>query len=232
MARRLKTPEVIVALDVPTITEAVRLARVLRPAVRTMKIGSALFTRVGPQVLERMRVMGFEVMLDLKFHDIPSTVERSVRSAVHHRVKFLTVHASGGRSMLCAAVRAANSEARKLRIRRPWVIAVTVLTSAPQKGSALTREVLRLARDARAAGCDGVVASAREAALLRRRFGRYFKIICPGIRPAADMAGDQVRTATPAQAREAGADAIVIGRPITTNKNPLKKTRMILKELE
>jgi len=171
-------------------------------------------------------------MLDLKFHDIPSTVEQSVRSAVPLRVRLLTVHACGGRSMLRAAVRAARNEARRLRVRRPKVYAVTVLTSAARKGPALSREVLRLARDARSAGCDGVVASAREAAMLRRRLNRRFEIICPGIRPAGNARGDQARVATPAQARIAGANAIVVGRPITADRDPLKKALRIQKELE
>ena len=231
----------IVALDATVEADALRMARALRGAVRIVKVGSALFTACGPAVIRRLRSLGFEIMLDLKFFDIPTTVELSCRSAVRHRVALLTVHASGGRAMLEAAVRGARSEARRLRMKPPKVLAVTVLTSDSGGGSSsVRRRVTALARAALDAGCDGIVASAREAAGLRRTFGARPRIVCPGIRPAPPPGGgvrrgrrdDQRRVSAPAEALAHGASALVVGRPITSAPRPRAATRAMLKEME
>lgn len=228
------TERVIVALDVTTLTEAVGIAHRLRGIVRTVKVGSALFTACGPDAIRRLRRIGCSVMLDLKWHDIPSTVAGSCRAAVRQRVDRLTVHASGGLAMLRAAVQAVRGEARRLRMAvPPQVLAVTVLTSEPvERRAAVTAAVLRLATAADEAGCDGVVASAQEAAALRRRFGARLRIVCPGIRPAWAARGDQRRVATPAEALRAGADALVVGRPITAARDPRVTAQRILHEME
>lgn len=222
----------IVALDLPTTADAVHLARRLRHVVQTVKIGSALFTRSGPEAVRRLRALGFNVMLDLKFFDIPSTVEQSVRAATHHRVTMLTVHAEGGHAMLRAAVKAAHTEAARLRIRPPLVLGVTVLTSSGTgHPTRVATRVLRLAREAARAGCDGVVASAQEAALIRRRLGARLKIFCPAIRPAGVPRGDQARVASPREALVAGADGLIVGRPITAAADPVRAARRILTDM-
>jgi orotidine-5'-phosphate decarboxylase len=242
--------QLIVALDASTAARAMAVARRLRGVVRTVKVGSILFTAGGPSVIQRLRTMGFHIMLDLKFHDIPSTVERSCRAAVRHRVSMLTVHASGGRAMLEAAVQGVRSEAKRLRRRPPLVLGVTTLTSIAERRGRSAREVVRLAGDALQAGCDGVVSSAQEADRLRRRFGRRLRIVCPGIRPAGTRAGDsstrfarsgssraksrddQRRIATPADAMRRGADVLVVGRPITEARNPRAAAYELLKAIE
>ncbi|MBI4004276.1 MAG: orotidine-5'-phosphate decarboxylase [Candidatus Omnitrophica bacterium] len=234
MRRQLAAAErVIVALDVPTGSQALKLARRLTGIVRTLKVGSALFTACGPSVVQRLRALRFHVMLDLKFFDIPNTVEQSCRAAVRHRVAMLTVHASGSGAMLRAAVLGARTEARRLGVPRPLVLGVTVLTSTADGGpSRVTAEVVRLARVAQQAGCDGVVASAHEVRALRRRFGGRLWIACPGIRPRSTSRDDQRRVATPAAAVKEGADFLVIGRPITASRNPRKAAQDILEEME
>jgi orotidine-5'-phosphate decarboxylase len=216
-----------------TASEALAMARRIRGLVPTVKVGSVLFTAVGPTILARLRALRFRVMLDLKFFDIPNTVEQSVRSAVHHRVAMLTVHASGAGAMLRAAVLGARTEARRLGVPRPLVLGVTVLTSTADGGpSRVTAEVLRLARAAQQAGCDGVVASAHEAAVLRRYLGQRMCIVCPGIRPRGGRQDDQRRVATPGAAVRAGADFLVVGRPITASRNPRKAIQILLEEME
>lgn len=225
---------VIAALDTPSLNQAVRIAKQLQGLIQCVKIGSILFTAEGPRAIERMRALGFDVFLDLKFHDIPSTVEKSCRAAVAHRIAMLTVHASGGREMLHAAAAGVRHEAARLRIRRPKVVGVTVLTSqgaADQAGS-LRRDVIALAQTARHAGLDGVVASPQEARDIRRRMPRPWLIVCPGIRPAGASKRDQARVATPRQALDAGADWLVVGRPITEAARPREATCRIIEELE
>lgn len=216
----------IVALDATTLAQALRLARALRGVVRTVKVGSILFTAAGPGIIRRLKALGFRVMLDLKFHDIPHTVERSCQAAARLGVSLLTVHAAGGPEMLAAAVRGSRTAGR----RSPLVLAVTVLTSAGAAGA--QARVLALAKDAAKAGCGGVVASALDAAALRRRFGRRLRIACPGIRPASADRGDQKRVATPEAAVAAGADWLVIGRPVTGARNPRQAARGIVRGME
>ena len=222
----------IVALDFTSAAPALRIARRLRGIVRTVKIGSALFTACGPEVIRRIRALGFQVMLDLKFHDIPSTVKLSCRAAVHQRVSLLTVHAVGERAMLEAAARGVREEAARLRVPRPKVVAVTVLTSVSADGASVRRQVLRLAGLALRAGCDGVVASAQEAPALRKRFARKLRLVCPGIRPASARREDQRRVCTPANALAAGADMLVVGRPITAARRPRTAAQQILNEMK
>lgn len=221
----------IVALDFTTLSQALRLATRLQGMVRTVKIGSVLFTAEGPGAIQRLRRLGFEVMLDLKFFDIPSTVELSCRAAARHRVSLLTVHASGERAMLEAAVKGVREEATRQRTTRPRVLGVTVLTSVGGTASS-TAHVLQLAQRALSAGCDGVVASAREARALRRRFGKRLEIVCPGIRPVHTGHSDQQRVTTPAEALDAGADRLVVGRPIAAATNPRTATQQLLQEME
>lgn len=234
MRRRLASADrVIVALDLPTASQALALARQLTGIVRTLKVGSALFTACGPSVVQRLRALHFRVMLDLKFFDIPNTVEQSCRVAVRHGVSMLTVHASGSPEMLRAAVLGVRAEARRIAVQRPLVLGVTVLTSVGgSTTSRVTSEVLRLARAVRQAGCDGVVASVQEARALRRRFGGRLWIVCPGIRPRSTSRDDQQRVAPPAAAVTDGADFLVIGRPITASRNPRKAAQDILEEME
>lgn len=238
----------IVALDYTTLAPALRMARQLQGLVETVKVGSVLFTACGPLAIQRMQALGFRVMLDLKFLDIPSTVEQSCRAATAHRVSMITVHASGEPSMLTAAVRGVREEAKRLRVPPPLLLGVTVLTSVGQASPrVLQQRVLQRALAAEKAGCDGVVASAHEAPALRKRLAHRTKIICPGIRPACaapfgsdgGAAGrpahaansDQQRVVTPREALARGADALVIGRPITAAMRPRAALQQILDEM-
>jgi orotidine-5'-phosphate decarboxylase len=223
----------IVALDATAPAPALRTARQLRGIVRTVKIGSALFTACGPDILRRLRALGFEIMLDLKFHDIPSTVALSCRAAVAHRVSLMTLHASGGAEMLSAAAEGVRAEAKRLRVPRPRLLAVTVLTSvAARRASSMTRRVVALATLAARSGCDGIVASAHEVRAIRRTLGRSLSIVCPGIRPAGAPASDQSRVCTPADALARGADWLVVGRPITAARHPRAAAQQILSDME
>ncbi len=220
----------IVALDFTDAGSALRMARRLRGVVRTVKVGSALFTACGPEIIRRLRRIGFGVMLDLKFFDIPSTVQLSCRSAAQLDVALLTVHAAGGPKMLAAAAAGARQGRRG---RRPLVLGVTVLTSVGGvRPGAISRRVLELAQAAKRAGCGGVVASAQEASAIRRRCGPRLRIICPGIRPLASSRGDQERVSTPADALRRGASDLVVGRPITAAANPRAAAMEIVKEME
>ena len=219
----------IVALDFTRLAPAVAVARQLRHVVGTVKVGSALFTASGPPVIARMRSLGFAVMLDLKFLDIPTTVELSCRAAVPHRVAMLTVHASGGAAMVEAAVRGVREEARRAHLPRPLVLGVTVLTSTAEQSPS---RVVSLATLAQRAGCDGVVASAQDAEVLRRRFGSRLQLVCPGIRSARAQRVDQRRVCTPFEALQRGADFLVVGRPITAAARPAVAAQRIIEEME
>jgi orotidine-5'-phosphate decarboxylase len=222
----------IVALDTPDLPEAEALVARLADVVAHFKVGSALFTAAGPAAVEMVRRHGGRVFLDLKFHDIPSTVTGAVRAAARLGVGLLTVHASGGTAMLRAAAEAARTAGSE----RPRIVAVTVLTSHDR--AALQRELgvpiaveghaVHLASLAREAGCDGVVASPREAARLRAVLGPAALIVTPGIRLAGGGGDDQARTATAAMAVQAGADYLVVGRPITAAPDPAAAAAAIL----
>ncbi len=214
---------VIVALDVPSADAALELAARLTGGRCRMKVGKELFTSGGPSLVERLMRQGFEVFLDLKYHDIPNTVASACRSAAALGVWMVDVHALGGRAMMTAAREAVASFAV-----RPKVIAVTVLTSMTSPdlvdiGLAGTpaEAVRRLALLARDCGMDGVVSSPREAADLRSACGAEFLLVTPGVRPAGTATDDQARVMTPAQAIAAGASYLVIGRPITQAGDPL-----------
>jgi orotidine-5'-phosphate decarboxylase len=224
---------VIVALDFPDATAASALADRLDPALFKLKVGKELFVRAGPQLVEYLVGQGFAVFLDLKFHDIPNTVAQACRAAADLGVWMVNVHAGGGLRMMEAA-----REAVDRAPLRPRLIGVTVLTSLTAEDlrqvgvdSAPEEQVLRLARLARQAGLDGVVCSAREAEPLRRELGPEFLLVTPGIRPAGSAADDQRRILTPLLAMQAGADYLVVGRPITLAEDPVEALRRINVEI-
>ena len=224
--------ELIVALDVDSPEEARRLVLTLGETVRWYKVGKQLFTRHGPRVVELLKDAGKQVFLDLKYHDIPNTVGQAVRSAADIGVDMTNVHALGGPAMLAAAAEAAEES----RIK---VVAVTVLTSMdPGQLAAVgihadtETEVLRLARLTRQAGLAGVVCSAWEIEALRDACGETFSLVVPGIRPAGSVHDDQSRVMTPRQAARAGADYIVVGRPVTRAADPATAAVAIEEELE
>lgn len=226
----------IVALDVPTSDAASRLAERLKDRAGLFKIGFELFSAEGPVLARYLAARGSGVFLDLKFHDIPNTVRAASREAAALGVSMFNVHASGGTAMMEAA--RAGAEAGCSGGKRPLVLAVTVLTSLSQRdleaigmvGSA-EAAVIRLARLAQAAGLDGVVASAQEAPAIRDACGPQFVIVTPGIRPAAAAVGDQARVRTPADAIRAGADYLVVGRPITAAADPEAAADSIVREM-
>jgi len=209
--------KLILALDVDTLDKAGYFVQKLYPKIKIFKVGIQLFTGCGPQIIEFINKKGAEVFLDLKFFDIPHTVANALRQAVRLKVKMLTLHILGDRQMLKQATQAAKDEARRLKLKRPWLIGVTVLTS---KETNFT-EVLRLTRVGLGCGLDGVVCSAGEAALLRKKIKKKFIIVTPGIRPAKISTDDQKRTATVKEAIKAGSDFLVIGRPILEAKDPV-----------
>jgi len=225
----------IVALDVPGLADAEALLERLAGIVSIFKVGSQLFTGAGPAAVDVVRKRDARVFLDLKYHDIPAVVGGAVREAARLGVALLTVHGSGGRAMLEAATEAASGAGRD----RPRVLAVTVLTSLDratlqrdlQVPVAVEGHVLHLAGLARAAGCDGAVASPREARRLRATMGPGWLIVTPGVRPAAAAADDQARVATPAAAYRAGADYVVVGRPIVGAPNPAAAAQAVVDEL-
>jgi orotidine-5'-phosphate decarboxylase len=223
----------IIALDVSRASAAQKIVTEVGDSASTFKVGKQLFTAEGPQVVRDLVASGRKVFLDLKFHDIPNTVAGAVKSAAELKVSMLTVHASGGSKMLQAATEAATSSSSK-----PLILAVTVLTSLSDEDLqelglpvGVADQVLRLAGIARNAGVGGIVASAHEARSLRRNLGEGFAIVTPGVRPTGSATGDQARVVTPAEALEAGATHIVVGRPITDDPNPSQAARRILEEL-
>ena len=230
------TEKILVALDVETRDEALRLADLLRGSVGGFKIGSRLFTSEGPAMVRALTERGDRVFLDLKFHDIPNTVATAVAAATALGVWMVNVHARGGIAMMQAARNAAHEAAAKRNLPAPLVIAVTVLTSMNQAALRetgvvidLIDQVLRLAELTREAGLDGVVASPKETEAIRQRCGADFAIVTPGIRGGAASAtkDDQERTMSPAEAIAAGATYLVVGRPIIAAPDPLAAARAI-----
>jgi orotidine-5'-phosphate decarboxylase len=229
---------IIAALDVPTAEQALKLAEQIAPAVGAFKIGSELFTSAGPDIVRRVRATGASVFLDLKFHDIPNTVAKAVISAVQLDVQMLTVHTSGGFEMLKAAEQAAEEVAWKLGRIPPLVLGVTVLTSLD---TAALREigldvnveyqVRRLAMVATKAGLRGLVCSPLEVAKLRQSLPPNMQLVTPGVRTGGEKADDQKRTLTPREAILAGANWLVIGRPIYAAENPRAAAENILSTL-
>lgn len=228
-----QTP-IIVALDFPDAATAVAMADRLNPTHCRVKVGKELFTAAGPQVVEALQNKGFEVFLDLKFHDIPNTTAGAVRSAAELGVWMVNVHASGGRRMM----EACREVLDKRTGQRPLLTAVTVLTSLEQEDLQEVGidiepmvQVQRLARLTQECGLDGVVCSAREAKALRNTLGDDLQLVTPGIRPADASADDQKRILTPAQAMENGSTYLVIGRPITSATDPAQALDAILQSL-
>ncbi len=220
----MNDPKVIIALDYPEAAPALLLADKLQPSLCRLKVGKELFTATGPALLERLMNRGFEIFLDLKFHDIPNTTAQACKVAAGLGLWMINVHALGGRKMMEAA-----REAIANIPLRPKLIGVTLLTSMAQDDLAElgikatpAELVLRLATLARDSGLDGVVCSAQEAAVLRKEFGDQFCLVTPGIRPANASRDDQSRVMTPLAALQAGANYLVIGRPITQSADPLR----------
>ena len=229
---------IIAALDVPAAEQALTLAEQIAPAVGAFKIGSELFTSAGPDIVKKIRATGASVFLDLKFHDIPNTVAKAVASAVQLDVQMLTVHTSGGFEMLRAAEKAVEEIAWKLGRIPPLVLGVTVLTSLD--AGALREigldvnveyQVRRLATVAVKAGLRGLVCSPQEVVKLRQILPPSMQLVTPGIRTGAEKVDDQKRTLTPREAMAAGANWLVIGRPIYAAENPRAAAEKILESL-
>lgn len=219
----IKSP-VIVALDYPNKESALAMARRLDPLLCRVKVGKELFTVAGPAVVEELHQLGFEVFLDLKFHDIPHTTSKAVLAAANLGVWMVNVHVSGGRRMM----ETCREELEKYQGVKPLLIGVTVLTSMEQSDLSEIgldvepqKQVLRLAALAKASGLDGVVCSAQEASVLKAELKNDFKLVTPGIRLQTDDLGDQRRVMTPCAALAAGSDYLVIGRPITQAAEPV-----------
>ncbi len=228
----MKKSPIIVALDYSNEADVFSVVEKLSPAQCRLKVGKELFTSCGPSLVRRLVDTGFDVFLDLKFHDIPNTVAGALMAARDLGVWMVNVHASGGAAMMAAARRALAGPGD------PLLIAVTVLTSMEQGdlqqtgiAESLEAHIVRLAQLAATEGLDGVVCSAREVTLLRDAVGTDFCLVTPGIRPAGSALGDQRRVVTPAEAVALGSDYLVIGRPITQAANPAAMLEAIIKTL-
>lgn len=221
--------KVIIALDVNSIKEEERLLDILSPYVSIFKVGMELFYSCGAKAVDIVKKYDRDVFLDLKFHDIPNTVKSASKLAVRLGVYMFNVHASGGRDMMKYALEGAEEESQILGIDRPLMLGVTVLTSIDEgclKSIGINKtpqeQVICLAKLVKDAGLDGVVASPKETKLIRDAMGKEFLIVTPGIRLETDTKDDQKRTATPQEAFQSGADYVVIGRPVTKAKDPVK----------
>ncbi|OPZ93008.1 MAG: Orotidine 5'-phosphate decarboxylase [candidate division TA06 bacterium ADurb.Bin417] len=211
---------IIVALDYQRLDEALSLVDRLAGAASFFKVGLELFAGAGPEAVRELKDRGQRVFLDLKFFDIPNTSARASRQAVRLGVDLFNLHLLAGVEVLQAAAAAAREEAAKLGVAPPRLLGVTILTSSQGEAAPVSELVLRLAERARRSGLDGVVASPREAAGLRARFGADFLLVCPGIRPVGAAAADQKRVLSAREARQAGADYLVVGRPISSAPDP------------
>ena len=229
---------VIIALDTSDLKMARKLIHGLKDLIQMFKIGSQLFTACGPKSVSVVREAGFDVFLDLKFHDIPNTVAQSAREAVRLGVFMFNVHVSGGLQMMQEACVASADEARKRNLTPPKLIGVTLLTSLNQEDvnkqigipKSVEDTVLHFSELAQKAGLDGVVASPKEVQKIREKLGPSFLIVTPGIRPAGSERGDQERVTTPEEAFRLGSDYIVIGRPVTEAPDPREAVLQIFKE--
>jgi orotidine-5'-phosphate decarboxylase len=229
---------IIAALDVPSAEQALKLAEAIAPAVGAFKIGKELFVAAGPDIVHRVRATGAQVFLDLKFHDIPNTVAKAVASAVRLDVQMLTIHTSGGSEMMRAAEKSAQDTAKAAGRPGPLVLGVTVLTSSNRDTLAEIgcdadpeNQVLRLAQLAVKAGLRGLVCSPLEIAALRKILPAAVQLVTPGIRTGAEQADDQKRTLSPREAMRAGANWLVVGRPIYAAENPRAAAENILRSL-
>ncbi|MCU7853053.1 MAG: orotidine-5'-phosphate decarboxylase [Candidatus Thiodiazotropha sp. (ex Monitilora ramsayi)] len=225
---------VIVALDYPNQAKAEELVDRLDPALCHLKVGKEMFTRFGPPFVESLRKRGFEIFLDLKFHDIPNTVAAACDAAADLEVWMMNLHASGGRRMMVAA-----RERLEQRSHKPLLVAVTILTSLSEEDIAEVgfqgepaENVLRLANLTKAAGLDGVVCSPLEAVEIRRQIGDEFKLVTPGVRPKTATQDDQRRVMTPGEAITAGSSYLVVGRPITAASDPIQALKAINAEID
>jgi orotidine-5'-phosphate decarboxylase len=229
---------IIAALDVPSAEQALKLAEQVAPLVGAFKIGSELFTGAGPDIVKKIRATGASVFLDLKFHDIPNTVAKAVASATRLDVQMLTIHTSGGLEMMRAAELSAQQTANQAGRHAPLVLGVTVLTSSDGRTLAeigcaenVGAQVERLASLAMKAGLRGLVCSPLEIADLRKVLPADIQLVTPGIRTGAEKADDQKRTLTPREAIQAGANWLVIGRPIYAAENPRAAAEKILESI-
>jgi orotidine-5'-phosphate decarboxylase len=237
--RKNMREKIIIALDVEDIITAKKFVKLLKSEVTFFKIGSQLFTAEGPDVVKMVKDEGCRIFLDLKFHDIPNTVKKAAESAVAMGVDIFNVHASGGSEMMRQAAGGAELASVKRGVPMPVVLAVTCLTSLNDDilhnelniAKKIQDQVVHLALLAQDAGLSGVVASPREIAFIRKACGKDFIILTPGIRPAWSQKGDQKRTMTPKEAVTAGADYIVIGRPVLESPDPQKALQNIVAEM-
>jgi orotidine-5'-phosphate decarboxylase len=232
--------KLIVALDVDHASRALELHELLRDSVATFKIGMQLFTAAGPEMVRQIISRGSRIFLDLKFHDIPNTVAMAAIEATRLGVSMFNVHASGGREMMQRAADAVAEVAAREGLTKPLVLGVTLLTSADQEtlqqlgiAGEPSQVVRRLATLARSSNLDGVVASAHEIEIIREQVqDPNFKIVCPGMRSATDAAHDQRRTKSAGEAISAGADYVVVGRPILNAEDPAKAARAFCDEID
>ena len=235
----MSSNKLIVALDVDELKKAQKLVDELKEVVSIFKIGSQLFTKEGPDVVKMVHKKKCRVFLDLKFHDIPNTVANAAEIVTSMGVFMFNVHVHGGRAMMRETALRAEKTAKKLKIKKPLIIGVTVLTSLDEfdiKELGIKRflkdQALYLSKLAKEFGLDGVVSSAQEAKRIKQICGEDFKIICPGIRPGGAQLQDQKRVMTPKEAITQGADFLVIGRPIIEARNPVKVARQVVEEIE
>ena len=233
------TDRLIVALDVNSRDSALSLVQTLRPRVQRFKVGLELFTACGPALVREILEKGGQVFLDLKFHDIPNTVARAAVSAARLGVGMFTIHLSGGPLMARRAADELEAHCQVYRVQRPKILGVTVLTSLSPAdledlgvGRSVEDQVVALAEMGKAAGLDGVVCSPLEARLIREVCGREFLVVTPGIRPEGSEPDDQSRTLSPKVALEAGADFLVVGRPIVKADDPLEAAENILLQMD
>lgn len=232
--------KIILALDVPELSEAKRLVRLLKDKVGYFKIGLELYTACGPEAIRAVQEEGGKVFLDLKFHDIPETVARAAQVACKRGVSMFNVHVAGGWEMMRKTMESCQRFSQELKAPRPLIVGVTILTSLDENNlkqigmsSPLREQVIKLAALAKEAGLDGVVASPQEIALIRQRCGPSFLIVTPGIRPAFSPpeGDDQKRIMTPREAIAAGADFIVLGRPIRLAPDPVEAMERVMAEI-
>lgn len=229
----------IVALDVDSLEQAKQFVKLLAGEIGMFKIGKQLFTHAGPQAVQLIQDLGGEIFLDLKFHDIPSTVAKAAIEATRLGVKMFNVHASGSLEMMRLTVKEVERVCRQEKLRRPIMLAVTVLTSLNQDDlqrvgveHEVADQVVRLALLTKAAAMDGVVASPQEVPVIRESCGRSFVIVTPGIRPSDGKRNDQQRVMTPRDAVRGGVDYIVVGRPILEAGDPIEAARAIVADME
>ncbi len=230
--------KIIFALDVDHFADAQRWVNLLKNHIGLFKVGKQLFTHAGPKVVDMIRQKGQKVFLDLKYHDIPNTVARAGEEATKLSVSMFNLHALGGIEMMKKTVEASREMAKSLGVPKPIILAVTILTSMDENAlrevgiqNSVMEEVGRLASLAAKAGVDGVVASPQEIGIIRERCGEKFLIVTPGIRAPSDKKDDQKRTLTPKEAISAGANYLVIGRPIKEAKDPLEAVQKIIEDI-